>query len=273
MSLFELDEYNCTKCGICADVCPAVIISRPDGDTFPSVPEAYENMCIHCGHCEVFCPSKALLFNDRPEHRMTLHTEDHTIPPEVLSLYMKKRRSIRCFKKITVPEDIILSLIETASYAPSGGNRQPVKWLVLHDPAKVRKVAELTIEWMKTLLRTDHPLSHYVTRIIAGWRTGRDTICLGAPHLVITHVPDGNPAFMVDAVIAMTYIDIAAQSYGVGTCWAGFVMMASSAFAPLREELALPEDRKAAAVMMTGYPKYTVHGIPRKKTPDITWRL
>ena len=273
MSLFELDEYLCTKCGICADVCPAVIITRPDDGTFPSVPETYENMCIHCGHCEVFCPSKALLFNDRPEERVSLPAAGHTIPPEVLSLYLRKRRSIRCFTRNTIPEDIILRLIETASYAASGGNRQPVKWLVIHNHAKVRKVAELTIEWMKTLLRTDHPLSHYVPRIIAGWRTGRDTICLGAPHLVINHVPDDNPGALVDAVIAMTHIDIAAQSYGAGTCWAGFVMMASSAFEPLKAELALPKGQKTAAVMMMGYPKYKSYGIPRKNTPDITWRL
>jgi hypothetical protein len=50
-------------------------------------------------------------------------------------------------------------------------------------------------------------------------------------------------------------------------------MMASSASEPLRNELALPEKRKVAAVMMMGFPTYKVYGIPRKKTPDIIWRL
>ncbi len=273
MSLIEVDDYRCTRCGICTDVCPSGIVTRKDEHTLPSVAKSFEKICIRCGHCEVFCPSQALVFNNRPEERIVLPAEGHTISPDTLSLYLKKRRSIRHFTRTHVSEETILNLIETASYAASGGNRQPVSWLVIHDFAKVRRIAELTIEWMKSLLDTDHPMSSYFSRVVAGWNLGRDTICLGAPHLIFTHIPDGNPAAFVDAAIAMTYIDITAPSMGIGTCWAGFIMMAASSSESLREELALPEGHKVACAMMLGFPKYKAYGIPRKNPPDVTWRL
>jgi nitroreductase len=38
---------------------------------------------------------------------------------------------------------------DNARYAASGGNSQQTQWLVVHDPEKVRRIAGLTIEWMK----------------------------------------------------------------------------------------------------------------------------
>jgi len=42
----------------------------------------------------------------------------------------------------------ILDLLDIARYAASGGNGQPVEWIVVHDKKKVHRIAELTIEWM-----------------------------------------------------------------------------------------------------------------------------
>jgi nitroreductase len=44
--------------------------------------------------------------------------------------------------------------------------------------------------------------------------------------------PGGNPAASTDAIIALTHVDVAAPSFGIGTCWAGFVAMRDSLARP-----------------------------------------
>jgi nitroreductase len=188
-----------------------------------------------------------------------------------MGFYLKKRRSVRHYTKDPVPKETILELLDTARYAASAGNGQPVEWVVIHDPENVQKIAGLTIEWMKTLRHTDHPMSGYIPILIGAWEAGRDVICRGAPHLLVATIPEGNPMAQTDAVIAMTHFDVAAPAYGVGTCWAGFVAMAAWQYGPLREALGIPAGRKCAYAMMFGNPRYTIHGIPRRKPLQVTW--
>ncbi|MBU1069319.1 nitroreductase, partial [Myxococcota bacterium] len=69
-----------------------------------------------------------------------------------------------------------------------------------------------------------------------------------------------------------THVDLAAPSFGVGTCWAGFVKMAVDAFAPLQAALALTEDRSVGCAMLLGLPRHVVQCIPRRNPAEITWR-
>jgi nitroreductase len=147
-----------------------------------------------------------------------------------------------------------------------------VQWLVVHDSKRVRKIAGLTIEWMKTLQNTNHPLSGYLPVLVGAWAAGQDIICRDAPHLLFAHIPDGNPIASVDAIIALTHFDVAAPAFGIGTCWAGFVAMAALSYEPLQKELGIPAGRKIAYAMMFGHPQYEIYGIPRRKPLEITWQ-
>ena len=75
-----------------------------------------------------------------------------------------------------------------------------------------------------------------------------------------------------DAIIALTHVDITAPAFGLGTCWAGLVAMASHSHQPLLDFLSLPKGRIPAYAMMLGYPKYAPHQIPQRKPLQITWR-
>lgn len=158
------------------------------------------------------------------------------ISPETIAFYLKKRRSIRHFTGDPIPGEKILAILDIARYAASGGNSQPVQWLVVHDPERVKKIAQLTMEWMKSLQNTGHPMAGYVPALLAAWERGVDVICRGAPHLLFATIPDDNPIAPVDAIIALTHVDIAAPAHGVGTCWAGFVAGAASFYPTLQEE-------------------------------------
>jgi nitroreductase/NAD-dependent dihydropyrimidine dehydrogenase PreA subunit len=271
MQTIKVDKDLCTRCGICSSVCPSAIIDPGDGSSLPSSAKEKAAMCLQCGHCEAFCPAGALLLNLRPDEKLPLPEGAGEISPDAMAFYLRKRRSIRHFTGDLVPKEKILEMLDIARYAASGGNGQPVQWLVVHDRERVKKIAGLCVEWMKTLQNTNHPMSGYVPVLIAAWEKGDDVIGRGAPHLLFAHIPDGNPVASTDAIIALTHFDIAAPAFGIGTCWAGFVAMAASSYEPLQMELGLPAGRKFAYAMMLGYPKYKVHGIPRRKPLEVKW--
>jgi len=272
MTTILVDQDLCTRCGICSNACTMGLIDPADENTLPKVQEAKAGMCIGCGHCEVFCPLQALLLNERPDEKVRLPAGAGTIPSADMEMYLKRRRSVRRFTKDPVPKEKILEVLDIARYAASGGNGQPVEWIVVHDPKKVQKIALLTVEWMKTLMNSNHPMSGYVPMLVKSFEAGYDVICRGAPHLLVATIPENNPVAQTDAIIALTHFDIAAPAYGIGTCWAGFVAMAAWSYEPLQKELGIPAGRKSAYVMMFGNPQYKIYGIPRRKPLAVTWQ-
>ena len=271
MTRILLDQDLCTRCGICSTVCIMGIIEPAEEDTLLKVNDTKAGMCIGCGHCEAYCPSQALILEDRPDEKVRLPAGAGDIAPEDIGYYLRKRRSVRNYTKDTVPKEKILELLDIARYAASAGNDQPVEWIVVHNQEKVKKIAALTIEWMKTLTGSNHPMSGYIPVLLEAWESGRDVVCRGAPHLLVATIPEGNPVALTDAIIALTHFDLAAPAYGIGTCWAGFVAMAASLYEPLQKELGVPAGRKSAYAMMFGYPQYETHGIPRRKPLKVTW--
>lgn len=272
MSMILVDQDLCTRCGICSNICVMGVIEPAGENTLPKVREGMAGNCIGCGHCEAYCPSQALILSDNSAERSHLPAGTGTLSSAELETYLKSRRSVRHYTNVPVPRETILELLDIARYAASGGNGQPVEWIVLHDPEKVKRVATLTIGWLKTLSGTNHPMSGYIPVLLGAWDSGKDVICRGAPHLLVATIPEGNPIAVTDGIIALTHFDVAAPAYGVGTCWAGFVTMAAWSYEPLRKELGIPAGRKCSYAMMFGHPRYTIHGIPRRKPLQVTWK-
>ncbi|MGB5099376.1 MAG: nitroreductase family protein [Methanothrix sp.] len=272
MTTILVDKDLCTRCGICSTVCIAGIIEPADEKTPPKVNGTKANMCLGCGQCEAYCPSQALILNDRPDERVLLPAGVGNIAPDDLGYYLRKRRSVRHYTKDPVPREKILELLDIARYAASAGNGQPVEWIVIHDPEEVKKIAALTIKWMRTLAGSNHPLSGYIPVLLEAWEHGRDVICRGSPHLLVATIPEGDPVAQTDAIIALTHFDLAAPAHRIGTCWAGFVAMAASSYEPLQKELGIPAGRRSAYAMMFGHPQYEIYGIPRRKPLVVAWQ-
>ena len=53
-----------------------------------------------------------------------------------------RQRAIRQFKPDPVPDELVHKLIEAGTKAPSGGNRQPWKFLVIRDGELKRRIGE-----------------------------------------------------------------------------------------------------------------------------------
>ena len=155
---------------------------------------------------------------------------------------------------------------KTAAKKPAAkktaSNGQPVHWLLITDPAEVRRLAALVVE----ILRADP------ARDIFGkaWDRGVDMVLRGAPHLAIAHGPAGAWG-QIDGAIALTYFDLAASAHGLGTCWAGILMRAASR-PELAEALALPQGHQLFGVLMFGRPALRYRRIPERKPARIEWR-
>lgn len=268
-----IDKDLCTKCNTCGAVCLMGIIVKATDSIFPTIAEENTANCLKCGHCEAFCPQSALTLDFLTEEKGNTSLPNESTDPQELASYIKMRRSVRHFTTKSVPKDLINAVLDVARYAPSGGNAQPVKWHIVYDSSDVRHVANLTIEWMRTLINTTHPLSNYVPVILSIWDSGVDYICHNAPHLLMALLPDFDPTNdKTDAIIAMTHFDIAAPLYGFGTCWAGFVSMAAVEYKPLKDFIAIPLGYRIAYAMMFGYSTYKITSIPRRNKVEVTWQ-
>jgi nitroreductase len=84
-------------------------------------------------------------------------------------------------------------------------------------------MAGMAADWMRSVLKANPDMGRgmLLDRIIAAWDAGKDTICRGAPHLVVTHGPEKNPVVPSACTIALAYLELAAPSLGLGACWAG----------------------------------------------------
>lgn len=268
-----VDDKLCTRCNICGNVCVMSIIEKANDENLPQVLTSNEDNCMKCGHCEAFCPQKALTLDFLTEEKISISPHDGHLDAKQLALYLKKRRSVRNYTGKPVPKELITQILETARYAASGGNAQPIQWLVVLDSNQVKRISSLTVDWMRSIQNTDHPLSAYVSGIISLYDNDKDMICYNAPHLLFAHLPTDNPfTDNTDAIIAMTHFDIAAPAFGIGTCWAGFVTLAAAEFKPLQEAMALPSNRKLAYAMLFGYSVLESNSIPRRNPLEIIWR-
>ena len=264
MSLFVVDKEKCKRDGICVAECPRRIIEIRDGNPVPTPVDGADELCINCGHCVAVCPHGAFSLGTMTLEQCPPVRKDWLLEPEQVEHFMRVRRSIRTYKDKSVEREVLTKLIDVARFAPSGSNAQPVRWLVIYDSDKVRQLAGLVIDWMRDIQKEQT----WVNRIIATWESGIDIICRGAPHVIFAHAPKGGAT---NCIIAMTYLELAAPSFGLGTCWAGYVDAATSLWPPIQQFLGLPEGHISGAVMV-GYPKYKYHRLPLRNEPKITWR-
>lgn len=274
MNYFTINFENCKQDGLCATECPSGIIRWQSKGSYPVVHEGSEQFCLQCGHCIAICPKGAISwsFSD-PQDCPPIQTE--TIPSVgQIEHMLKSRRSIRSFQKNTIDHQLLQRLIDTASYAPSGHNLQPVHWIVVENPAEVQKLASLVVDWMRYMIAHKPEVANSLAfpYIVNYWEKGFDKVCHNAPHLIIAHAPKKIASSTTDCVIALTYLDMAAFAMGIGTCWAGYFTTAANVYPPLAEALEIPEDHRVPGALLLGYPQYKYRRIPRRNEPKVSWR-
>jgi nitroreductase len=142
---------------------------------------------------------------------------------------IEKRKSIRDYEDKPVPEEKLLNVLEAARLAPSGGNRQQWKFVVVKDDEKRQELSQATGG-------QTHVAKAPV--VIAAVSTEPETI-----------MKCGVPGYAVDLAIAVDHMTLAAVDEGLGTCWIGAFSQEEA-----RDILKIPESCRIVSLLTLGFP-------------------
>lgn len=272
MGLLIIDQDKCKQDGFCATECPAAII-RLRKDSYPEIVGGGDAACIRCGHCVSVCPHGALSHVDVPIESSPEIRESLKIDAAQAEQFLRSRRSVRVFKDRPVEREKLQKLIEIARYAPTGGNTQSVEWAVITDKPLLRKIGNLTMDWLRRLVKDPQVVaaSPYLPMIVAAWDAGYDAVLRNAPAVIVGSSPREIMSGGVDVAIAVTYLDLMAPALGLGTCWAGLMQGALLGEPSLKEEIGLQADRIHHYPMMVGYNALKHYRLPERRQPKIVF--
>ena len=79
----------------------------------------------------------------------------------------------------------------------------------------------------------------------------------GAPHALFVHAPIGRGEWVYDTQIALTYVELLMESYGIGTIYVSTLGAALSICPKARAFLCIPENHYITVPLGFGYPAYT----------------
>jgi nitroreductase/NAD-dependent dihydropyrimidine dehydrogenase PreA subunit len=268
MNFPEFDVSNCLADGLCVQACPTDTLRLGENHHPELVPNS---TCLACGHCVSVCPAMAIRVGGIEPTRLEPLPADWRLTPERISRFLRGRRSTRVFSQESVDRSTIEQLIATTQYAPSGHNTQPLGWTVFEDRQRIRALAESVVAWMRQCISVQSPYVRALNMpdVLRSWEDGRDPICRDAPILVLAHAPEHLPTSAHAGAIAITYLELAAVSYGLGTCWAGFVFVAAGNSAEVQACLSLPAGRRCAGALLLGRPALEHLRVPARRAPSL----
>lgn len=273
MALIRVDLEKCDRDGLCARVCPVGILAV-DPREGPTVRRGAAQFCIGCGHCVAVCPHGALDNVRAPLAAQSPLPRFPVLDPETALLFLRSRRSIRCYRRESVPQELLEKLLQAARYAPSGHNSQGLTFTVVLTRDLMDAVRDGVVAWMRELIAVGSPLAAqwHMEGIVRAHDKGEDRILRNAPHLVVASAPHTHRAARVTTFLALEYMELYATALELGTCWAGYV----NAFAMERPDLArlleLPDDHTVMGCLMVGSPDVRYVRLPERNPLAVRWR-
>lgn len=177
---------------------------------------------------------------------------------------LKTRRSIREFQEKEVPLALVQEIIGDSCMAPSSGNGQPWKFIIVNNKGWIRKLSDESKGNLISLIQKDpkSPLKKYEDRL----RNKDYNVFYNAPCLVYIVGPQEIRSLQVDCALAACYFMFSAAARGLGTCW---VHQGSEIRNPeILKAIGLPESCRIVAPIIVGYPK-VAPGSPVRNQPEI----
>jgi len=157
---------------------------------------------------------------------------------------IKARRSIRSYGAREVEEEKLNRVLEAGRLAPSASNRQDWKFIVVRDQETRKRLVEAA--GGQKFLGTAP-----VVLVVCGTDPDKVMLC-------------GQPAYAIDASIALSFMILEACELGLGTCWLGHFDEKQ-----VKEILGIPAGVRVVAMTPLGYPAESPAARPRKKPDEV----
>lgn len=203
-----------------------------------------------------------------------------------------RRRSNRIFKKKPVPRELIARIIESARFAPSAGNCQPVRFIVVDDPAvidEIRKGIMPVLDMLQKWYINGNFIQRFLLRIYAYFNMGQIDIrpmyaaqwladsrspadvFHNAPCLIIV-LGDvrGVGKYLLDCGIAAEHIILTAHALGLGTCYVSFIEPLNL-LPKLKKKLGISYPYKVVTSIAVGYPKVPQDKEVAREVTPVVW--
>lgn len=220
-------------------------------------------------------------------------TPEPGAPFNLVERVIFERRSVRIYQKKQVPEYLVRRILEAGRFAPSAGNAQPWKFVVIRNQQmldemtadvvkvcqRVQKFADYTEpgkerrKWranaiQRLLPNMFHPIPFGAMKLMAEGKLG---VWHGAPTVIALLVDvraPGKP--LVDAGIAGQNMILSAHSLGLGTCWVSFIVPLAN-MPRWRKKLGIRYPYKLVTSIAIGYPRGNPDGAVKRETRAIPW--
>ncbi len=192
---------------------------------------------------------------------------------------MKGRQSIRKFRKEAVPKDQILRMVEAATWAPTAGNSQNFRFIVVQDKETLARMRGIVDEILARLTGKDAPPDKPSSHNLFAYAPA--AVCVvGTPFESATDKalrekdPERykarrfqvNPGLQgISAGIAQFLV--AAYALGYGTCWMTGPLLAKS---ELESTLLVKYPEELVAIIALGKPDSAPAKPPRKPPEELT---
>lgn len=278
----EKDEDKCSECMLCVRDCVTGVWRVIDGKSEP----VEADLCNCCSHCIAVCPCDAIS-HDGLKKEQIVAVNRKNLQPDVYRDIIVSRRSVRQFKKETVPKEIIEQILDLAKYAPTASNNQNVGYIVITDKHLIEEAAGKIFGLGSRLYnKTKSGIGRLFVNLTGlsenrylkvmdyaqeqNRQNGRDFILHNAPVLILIHSPR-MPFASDNCNIAATTIINYAHTLGLGTCFIGMIVLALRFSGSLRKKFGVPKDRKVYAALVMGYPAYRFANTVSRKKPEVQW--
>lgn len=204
-----------------------------------------------------------------------------------------RRRSVRFYQKKQVPEYLVRRVLEAGRFAPSAGNGQTWKFIVVRDPKMIEEMSRDIIDvcrrvknfadylepgkqgrkWRANLLMRFrpgmfHPIPFGAMKFIAEGKLG---IWHDAPTVILLLADmrcPGEPA--IDIGITGQNMVLTAVSMGLGTCWVSFAKPLNM-LPKWKKRLGIKYPYTLFSSLALGYSKGNPDGYVPRETQAIDW--
>lgn len=173
---------------------------------------------------------------------------------------INQRRCIRSYTQREVTDDEIKTLLQMAVRAPSGGNRQTWRFVVIRDPEAIESM------YRAASYSTQHQT--FVKKAPVNI-----VVCVDLkPYRKLPYRDRGETLFVLqDAAAAIQNLLLTATALELGVCWVGLFDEEM-----VREKLELPKNVRPVAILPVGHTKSKARPTPRRPLDEFVhyekWR-